>query len=84
MEITGKIISVLPMQSGVSTNGEWKKQEFIIETSDQYPKKICITAMKTMAEKVFNIGETVTCHINIESREFNGKWYTTVNLWKLS
>ena len=84
MEITGKIVQVMPMQSGTGKNGEWKKQEFIIETLDQYPKKVCITAMNKQAEMVFNHGVTLTCHVNLESREFNGKWYTSVNLYKVS
>jgi hypothetical protein len=43
MEITGKIIQVLPLQSGTSARGEWKKQEFILETEEQYPRKVCIS-----------------------------------------
>ena len=42
MEITGRIIAVLPVQGGISKNGnEWKKQEYVLETHDQYPKKVC-------------------------------------------
>ena len=83
MEITGTVTQVLPMQSGMGKNGEWKKQEFILKTNDQYPKTVCIAAMKSMADRLFTIGETITCHINIESREYNGKWYTNVNVWKI-
>jgi hypothetical protein len=83
MDIEGKIIQVLPMQSGIGKSGEWKKQEFIIETKDQYPKKVCITAMNKNAELVFNVGSEVKCFVNLESREFNSKWYTTISLWKL-
>ena len=43
MEVTGKITNILPIQSGVGKNGnEWKKQEIIIQTEEQYPKNICI------------------------------------------
>lgn len=83
MEITGKIISILPMQSGQGKNGEWKKQEVIIETQDQYPKKVCLTALNKAADKLFTIGETSTFHVNPESREFNGRWYTSLNIWKI-
>ena len=44
MQINGKLINLLPLQTGQGKNGnEWKKQEFILETSGQYPKKVCIT-----------------------------------------
>ena len=42
MQITAKLVQLLPLQTGVSRNGEWKKQEIIVETDGQYPKKICI------------------------------------------
>lgn len=84
MEIKGKIIQILDPQTGTSSRGEWKKQDFIIETLDQYPKKICISnwndkipASDLKTGKVLNIG------VNIESREFNGKWYTEIKAWKI-
>ena len=43
MEITGKIINLLSLQTGISKNGHWRKQDFIVETSGQYPKKVCIS-----------------------------------------
>ena len=47
MEVTGKIIAVLPLQGGVSKAGnEWKKQEYVLETHDQYPKKVCFQSLK--------------------------------------
>lgn len=86
MEITGRIIQKLDMQKGTSARGEWKKQEFIIETvADKFPKKICVSAW---AEKVddlgrFNINDNVKVSINLESREYNGRWYTEVRFWKI-
>ena len=42
MDISGKIIQLLPAQTGSGKNGQWKKQEFVLETGDTYPKKVCI------------------------------------------
>lgn len=85
MEITGKIIQVLPMQTGAGRNGsDWKKQEFVIETTDQYPKKVCFSVWGDKIDQ-FNIqpGDDLTISITIESREYNGKWYTNVQAWKV-
>jgi len=85
MEITGKIIQILPEETGEGKNGPWKKQNFILETQDQYPKKVCITVW---GDKVnlgnFSENEAVTAAINIASREFNGKWYTDVTAWRIT
>jgi hypothetical protein len=84
MEITGKLIQVLPEETGEGRNGTWKKQGFIIETEEQYPKKVCIIAWGDKIDlKTFQINEKVTASINIESREFNGRWYTDVKVWRL-
>jgi hypothetical protein len=85
MEITGRIIQKLDLQEGTSGRGPWKKQEFIIETNDKFPKKVCISAW---AEKVddldrFSVNEDVKVSVNVESREYNGKWYTDVRSWKI-
>ncbi|MDI9358268.1 MAG: DUF3127 domain-containing protein [Phycisphaerales bacterium] len=42
MQLTAKLIQVLPMQTGTGKNGAWKKQDIIVETDDKYPKKICV------------------------------------------
>ena len=85
LEIIGKLISKLPQQSGQGKNGTWIKQDFIIETQDQFPKKVCISLWGDKAKELDSIamGENVKAGINIESREFNGKWYTDVKAWKI-
>ena len=84
MEITGTIVQMLPLQTGEGKNGPWKKQDFILETQDQYPKKVCISAWGDKIDQ-FNLQENavITASINIESREFNSKWYTDVKVWKV-
>jgi hypothetical protein len=85
LEIKGKIIELLSEKSGQSANGEWRKQEYILETDGQYPKMICFMAWGDKIDQ-FNIqkGETVVVEVDIESREFNGRWYTDVKAWKVS
>jgi hypothetical protein len=84
MEISGKIVQVLAEQGGTSQRGPWKKREYILETMEKYPKKVCLAVWNDDVDQ-FNIklGEQVTASINIESREYNGRWYTDVKIWKL-
>lgn len=86
MEITGKIIAVLPEQSGVSKAGnEWKKQEYVLETHDQYPKKVCfqIFGADRIAQAAIQAGEELTVSFDIDSREWQGRWFTSINAWKV-
>lgn len=85
MEISGKIIELLPEKSGQSANGGWRKQEFILETEVQYPKKVCFMVWGDKIDE-FKIqqGESLEVSIDIESREYNGRWYTDVKAWKVS
>ena len=86
MEIKGKLITKLAETSGTSKAGkDWVKQDFVIETQETYPKKVCISVMgeKVNTLRNINVGEVITAHINIESREYNGKYYTTISAWKL-
>ena len=84
MEIKGKIVELLPLKSGQSANGEWRKQEYILETDSNYPKKICFMAWGDKIDQ-FNIkqDETVKVSVDLESREYNGRWYTDVKAWKV-
>ena len=84
MEITGTLLQVLTPQTGTGKNGQWKKQEFIIETTDMYPKKVCLAAWGDKIDiSKFNLGQTVKASFDVESREYNGKWYTDVKAFGL-
>lgn len=85
IEISGKLSQLLPLQTGTGKNGEWKKQEFVIETDDQFPKKICMNLWGDKIDELKNvtIGQTINASVNIESREYNGRWYTDIKVWKL-
>ena len=86
MQVKGKIQQVLKPESGVSKAGnEWKKQEFVIETIDQFSRKICFTLFNDKLSLIDGIsnGDEVEVSFNIESREFNGKWFHNINAWKI-
>lgn len=84
IEIQGKVTNILDLQSGEGKNGPWKKQDFILETESQYPKKVCITLWGDKIEQFnLNEGEEVKVFADIESREFKGRWYTDVKAWKI-
>lgn len=84
LQITGKVTRILPEQSGESRNGPWRKQEFVLETEGNYPKQVCIAQWgETIEQFGIQEGETVTAHIDIQSREYNGRWYTDVKAWRV-
>jgi hypothetical protein len=85
MEIAGKVISLLPLQRGTGKNGEWKKQDFILETQSQYPKKVCISLWGPKIDQYkLKQGDIISAKIEVESREFNGKWYTDIKAFQIS
>jgi len=84
MQLTAKLILILPIQSGSGKNGQWKKQDIIVETDGQYPKKVCITVWgNNIDESLLKIGNLLKIDINIESREYNNKWYTSITARKI-
>ncbi|MDR1672048.1 MAG: DUF3127 domain-containing protein [Bacteroidales bacterium] len=86
MEIKGKLIKKLPVVTGQGgRNGEWKRQDFILETEGSYPRKVCITVWGDRINAVASLaeGSFLNMSVDIESREFNEKWYTSVTAWKI-
>jgi hypothetical protein len=83
--LEGKILQKLQAQEGVSTRGAWKKQEFIIETKEQYPKKVCVACWGDKVGDLdnFQINDEIRVAVNIESREYNSRWYTDIKAWKI-
>lgn len=85
MEIAGTVVSLLPLQTGQGKNGVWKKQEFILETPGQYPKKVCLSLWGEKVDEIkLTVGEKITASINLESREFKDRWYTEARAWKVA
>lgn len=84
MEITGEIVAILPLVEGQGKNGPWFKQDNILEVPGQYPKKVCFSLWGTKIDEYnLKVGQKVTVHPDIESREYNGRWYTEVKGWKI-
>jgi len=88
MEIKGQVVAILPLESGVTKAGkDWQKLTIIIEFSEgNYQKKLALSATKEELIKTLkNLkqGDSITASINLESREFNGKWFNSVNVWKV-
>ena len=85
LEVKGKIVQILQEVSGTSPRGEWKKRDFIVETDDQYPKKVCFSVWSDKVDELkrFEVESVVNVSFNVESREYNGKWYTDLRAWKI-
>ena len=85
MELAGKVIAVLEPRSGVSKTGnEWKVQEYVIETHDQYPRKMCFDVFGADKIAQFNIqvGEELNVYFDVDAREWNGRWFNSIRAWK--
>lgn len=85
MEIKGTIIQANPEVSGVSKSGNpWKKKEYVLENTDsQFPRKVAFTCFGDNADKInLKVGDVATIYFDIESREYNGRWYTDIRCWR--
>lgn len=86
MQVKGTLQQVLRLESGVSKAGkEWKKQDFVLVTNEQFPKTICFTLFGDKISLLDGIsqGSEVEVYFSVESRDFNGKWYHNINAWKI-
>ncbi|MCD8172536.1 MAG: DUF3127 domain-containing protein [Alistipes sp.] len=86
MEIEATVVKVMPPVKGTSARGEWTKQEVIFEQPGEFGKKVCVSFWgdKAMDAASLREGEQVKVSVNVESREYNGRWYTEVRAWKLA
>jgi hypothetical protein len=87
MEITGKVTVILPIKTGTSksTGNAWATQDYVIETEGQYPKHVCFNIFGDEKIKACNIqmGENITVSIDIDAREYEGRWFNTIRGWKV-
>lgn len=82
LEIKGRIIEVLETKSGTSASGEWSVQSWVLEEQEgSFPKKISFEAMNKHFD--LKVGQEITAHINLESREWQGKWFLSAKAWKI-
>ena len=86
MELKGKIYKVNPVQTGEGKNGVWKKQEVVIEMDNgKFPKKVCVVFWTDLVnDNAFQEGNDISVEADVESREYNGKWYTDVKAWRVN
>lgn len=86
LEITGKIIAVLDKRSGISKAGtSWSAQQYVVETHEQYPRKVCFDVFGEDKINQFNIqiGEELKVYFDIDAREYQGRWYNSIKAWKV-
>ncbi len=85
MEFEGVVYRKLPEVTGTSAKGAWRKQDVVFELPSEFSRKICVTFFGDRAEDAASLkeGDAVTVSVNVESREYNGKWYTDVKAWKI-
>ena len=86
MEIQGKVIAVLPERSGVSARGEWKFQTYVIETQEQYPKKMAFDVFGADRIASFGIhsGEVINVSFDIDAHEYQGRYFNQIRAWAVS
>ena len=86
MEFDGIVYKVLPVVKGTSQRGAWVKQEVVFELPGEFNRKLCVGFWGDKAQDAGNLkpGEKVSVSINLESREYNGRWYTEARAWRLT
>lgn len=84
MELTGRVKAILAEEKGTSKSGnEWVKKSFVIETNDKFPKSICFQLFGDKAQQCPAINEDVVVSFDVQSREWNGKWFTQCDAWSV-
>ena len=85
MEIQGKVIVVLPERSGTSQRGnQWRSISYVLETQEQYPKKLAFDVTNDKIDQLnIQLGEILTVQFDINAREYNGRWFNSVNAWNV-
>jgi hypothetical protein len=86
MELSGKIFKVLPLVTGESQRGPWKKQELVLEIDNgKFPKKVMVSVWGDLiSSNSFEEGKDLSVEFDLESREYNGRWYTEVKVWRIN
>lgn len=85
MELQGKIIVVLPERSGTSQRGnQWRSISYVLETQEQYPKKLAFDVTNDKIDQLnIQLGEILTVQFDINAREYNGRWFNSINAWNV-
>lgn len=84
MEFEGKVIQILPKSEGTSARGPWQRQDVLFEMVQEFSRKLCVTFFNKPDDVAkLRVGENYTVSVNVESREYNGRWYTDVRAWRI-
>ena len=87
LELEGRIVRKLGVQSGTSARGNWSKQEFVFEYQEgNFPTQVCMNVWgedKVRELDKYQVGDKVKISFNLSSREYNGRWYTDVRAWRI-
>ncbi len=86
MDFEAIVLAIQPLVTGQGARGEWKKQEIIFELPGEYSRKLCVGFWNDRATDAASLrpGDRVAVSANVESREYNGRWYTEVRAWRMS
>lgn len=85
MELQGRVIAVLESREGTSARGPWKSQEYVIETHDQYPRKMVfnIFGADRIDQFAIKAGEEIIVSFDIDAHEYNGRWFNNIRAWNI-
>ena len=85
MEMTGRVIAILPEKSGISARGEWHSQSYVIETQEQYPKHLCfdVFGADKIAQFAIQAGEMITVSFDIDARQWQDRWFNQIRGWNV-
>lgn len=84
LKVKGKVTVILDPLSGKTKDGkDWNKQDFVIQTESEYPKAVCFTLFGDKTSLLPKVGDDVEVYFNLESREYNGKYYHNINAWRI-
>ena len=86
MEIQGKVIAVLPERSGISQRGEWRSQTYVIETQEQYPKKMAFDVFggDRIANFGIHLGDVIDVSFDIDAHEYQGRYFNQIRAWNVT
>lgn len=87
LELEGRIVRKLNVQTGTSARGAWSKQEFVFEYQEgNFPTQVCMNVWgedKVRDLEKYQVNDKVKVSFNLSSREYNGRWYTDVRAWRI-
>ena len=88
LELEGRIVQKMAVQSGQSARGAWARQDFVVEYQDgNFPTSVCFSAWgqdKVQELDKYQVGDAVKVSFNVKGREYNGRWYNDLRIWRIA